>query len=73
MSLMWWSHDGKEESERISIYDSVWEQMWACKHTLLLYSPLHIMCVLYKACKSRSIFIAGAFSLLLASTPPSDE
>lgn len=50
MSLMWcWSRDRKAESERISIYDSVRGQMWACNHMLLLFFLLHIVCAFCKS------------------------
>lgn len=53
VSLMWrWSRDRREESERISVCDGVCGQMWSCNRTLLLFSPLYIMFVLLKACKS---------------------
>lgn len=54
---MWcWSHDKREDSDRISIYDGVCGQMWACNDMLLLFFPLYIMCV--KTCKSlvNSVF-----------------
>lgn len=49
VSLMWcWSHDRREESERISIYDSVCGQMWSCTHMLLLFIHMYIMFALMK-------------------------
>lgn len=49
VSLMWcWSHDRREESERISIYDSVCGQMWSCTHMLLLFIRMYIMFALMK-------------------------
>lgn len=49
VSLMWcWSHDRREESERISIYDSVCGQMWSCTHMLLLFICMYIMFALMK-------------------------
>lgn len=63
VSLMWcWSHDRREESERISIYDSVCGQMWSCTHMLLLFICIYIMFALMKM---SNAFVNAVFCFFL--------